>query len=534
MKEDLKAAEDELENAAKAYEDAIDSGDPAAIRDARDKLDAAEEKVDGLKNDVKAAEDNVKECEDIAQKADDAAKKAAEAQKAAEDAIKAADGALDRTKAKEELDKLLADAAKVDQSKYTPDTAKKFQDAIDAGKAASANPNSTTGQLNAAKDALNDAWKALVPKDLDEARKVLDGKVATAENVDQSKYTPDTAKKLQDAIDNGKKVAADPNATKDQLNAAAKAIDDAMSGLVTKTDAARQVLDGKIATAEKLNQNNYTPETAKKLKDAIANGKKVSANKNATEAQLNAAAKVIDDAVKGLKNKVTVITNIMKQSPIGVDSKVADTAVKKLNKDGDIKGASFGKIKFRGWSKGKKAVLLRWTKTKGATKYVLYGNECNHTVKGKFIKYKYKKIKTFNAKTFKYIPKKIHKKKITGGKYYKFMMMALDKKGKVIAVSKTVHVTTAGKKFGNDKSIKRVSPKNGKVTLKVKKSRKLKVKEVRGKLKVQRHRVVAWETSNSKIATVKKGKVTAKKKGTCTIWAYAQNGVYTTFKVTVK
>ena len=82
--------------------------------------------------------------------------------------------------------------------------------------------------------------------------------------------------------------------------------------------------------------------------------------------------------------------------------------------------------------------------------------------------------------------------------------------------------------------MKRVTPKNGKVTLKVKKSRKLKVKEVRGKLKVDRHRVVSWESSNSKIATVKKGKVTAKKKGTCTIWAYAQNGVYTTFKVTVK
>gem|GEM_PF-1507601 len=221
------------------------------------------------------------------------------------------------------------------------------------------------------------------------------------------------------------------------------------------------------------------------------------------------------------------IDNLLKTSPIGSNIKVLDNALKKLKNDGDIKGATFGKLKLRGWSKGKKAVLLRWTKTTGATKYILYGNQC-----GK--KYRYKKVKTFNAKTFKYIPKKIMKSKIKKGKYHKFMMTAVDKSGKVIAVSKTVHVTTAGGKKGNDKSVKRVSPKNGKVTLKVKKSRKLKVKEVRGKLKVARHRVVSWESSNSKIATVKKGKVTAKKKGTCTIWAYAQNGVYTTFKVTVK
>ena len=54
----------------------------------------------------------------------------------------------------------------------------------------------------------------------------------------------------------------------------------------------------------------------------------------------------------------------------------------------------------------------------------------------------------------------------------------------------------------------------------------LKLKNASGKVK--------WSSSNKSVATVKKGKVTAKKKGKCTIYAYAQNGVYTTFKVTVK
>lgn len=225
------------------------------------------------------------------------------------------------------------------------------------------------------------------------------------------------------------------------------------------------------------------------------------------------------------------IKDLLKTSPIGSNEKVLNDAVVKLNKDGDIKGSTFGRLKLRGWSKGKKAVLLRWTKTSGTSKYVLYGNQCN--VKGK--KFKYKKIKTFNAKTFKYIPKKIAKKKLKKGTYYKFMIAAVDKYGKVIAVSKTVHVTTAGGKKGNDKSVKRITPKNGKLSLKLKKSKKSKVKEIRGKQKVARHRAVKWESSNTKIAKVtQKGKVTAKAKGKCTIWAYAQNGVYATFKVTVK
>ena len=52
-------------------------------------------------------------------------------------------------------------------------------------------------------------------------------------------------------------------------------------------------------------------------------------------------------------------------------------------------------------------------------------------------------------------------------------------------------------------------------------------------LKLKNHRKISYETSNAKVAVVSgKGKITAKAKGTCTIFVYAQNGVYA--KVTVK
>ena len=99
-----------------------------------------------------------------------------------------------------------------------------------------------------------------------------------------------------------------------------------------------------------------------------------------------------------------------------------------------------------------------------------------------------------------------------------------------------IHEATAGGKVGNDKKVKTNAKKN-KVSIKAKKKFKLKAKEVPAskKLKVKRHRKVAYESSDTKIATVSgKGVVKGLKKGKCKVYAYAQNGVCQTVKVTVK
>lgn len=226
----------------------------------------------------------------------------------------------------------------------------------------------------------------------------------------------------------------------------------------------------------------------------------------------------------------TPIDNLMKKSAVGSNEKVLDDGIKKLKSDGDIKGASFWHLRARGVSKGKKSVIVRWTKVTTAAKYIIYGNRCGN-------KYRYKKIKTVKKSVKKLVPTKIHGKKIKKNTYYKFMVVAIDKNGKILAISKTVHVATAGGKKGNDKAVKITKPKKAKLTLKVGKTYKMKVKEVRPskkKKKVHRHRPVAYESTNKKVATVSKGKIKAKGKGKATIYAYAQNGVYKTVKVTVK
>ena len=101
-----------------------------------------------------------------------------------------------------------------------------------------------------------------------------------------------------------------------------------------------------------------------------------------------------------------------------------------------------------------------------------------------------------------------------------------------MASSKSIHVATSGGKKGNTKAVKLNKKK---VTLKRGKTVKLKATLKNGKLKVSKHRKVAFESDNPAVATVSKsGKVKAVGKGTFYVYAYAQNGVFAKCKITVK
>ena len=167
----------------------------------------------------------------------------------------------------------------------------------------------------------------------------------------------------------------------------------------------------------------------------------------------------------------------------------------------------------------KKAVTLSWKKVSGATSYVIYGNTCGKTMK---------KLKSVSAKKTSYTFKKLKK-----GKYYKYIVVAykkVDGTNTAITMSKSVHCTTTGGKYGNPTAIKGVKSS---VNVKVGKTRKLKP-TLKSSKKVKTHIAkFRYESSNTQIATVsKKGVITGKKKGNCKIYIYAQNGMCK--KITVK
>lgn len=200
---------------------------------------------------------------------------------------------------------------------------------------------------------------------------------------------------------------------------------------------------------------------------------------------------------------------------------LTDKAITSAKGDSDLKGSSYGKLKLKQKSTSKNSITVSWSKVSGADGYIVYASACGS---------KLKKVATVKKSTTSYTQKKLKK-----GKYYKYVVVAyknVDGKKVTIAASKTIHVTTKNGKYGNPKSVKVNKTKQ---TVKKGKSVTIKASQVKQDKTIKKHTAIRYESSNSKIATVNsKGKITGKKKGTCKIYVYAQNGMSKTVTVTVK
>ena len=191
--------------------------------------------------------------------------------------------------------------------------------------------------------------------------------------------------------------------------------------------------------------------------------------------------------------------------------------------DGDYKGSNFGLLKAKTTKITKNSVTVKWNKVKNADGYIVYGAKCG-------AKSKYKVLKVVSGKTTYYTQKKLKK-----GTYYKYNIVAfknINGAKVTTAVSKKIHATTLGGKYGVAKAVK---VNKTKATIKKGKTFKIKASEIKKDKKIRRHRAICYESSNTAVATVNaKGKVKGVKKGKCTIYVYAQNGVYKTVNIKVK
>lgn len=183
---------------------------------------------------------------------------------------------------------------------------------------------------------------------------------------------------------------------------------------------------------------------------------------------------------------------------------------------------------------GSKSLKVSWSKVGGAEGYDIFFSRCN--VNGK--EATCKKVKTIKGnKTFKWTKSGL--KKQTAYKVYVKAYAAKNGKKTYIRTSPTAHAFTTGynKTYTNAKALTvsktAVTLKKGK-TFKIKgKVTKLKPKK---KLMAKGHAaVLRYLSSNKKVAVVgKTGKITAKGKGTCTVYVFTHNGISKSIKVTVK
>ncbi len=212
----------------------------------------------------------------------------------------------------------------------------------------------------------------------------------------------------------------------------------------------------------------------------------------------------------------------------GASSVAADAKLTTTKTDKDIKGSVYSKLQLKQKKVTKSSITISWTKVTGAKKYVVYAAKSGKTNK-------LKKITTTSKLT--YALKKVNKKNLVKGTYYKFMVVALNSKGKVVTTSKYAHIATLGKNAASNPAKVTTKAKKDKVTLKVKKTFKLAGTYTSSakKYKIKKILGMRYESTNTKVATVSStGVIKGIKKGTCYVYAYAQNGIAKRIKVTVK
>lgn len=267
--------------------------------------------------------------------------------------------------------------------------------------------------------------------------------------------------------------------------------------------------------------DDVTLENAEKIKELVKEYDKMSEKQKEV---------IQGDKIKKLMQAYNKIT-ILELEAADPDSEMnTDKAVNVLSDGGDLKNSTFADLQVKAKAK-KNSITLSWKKVPDAKGYLVYGNLCGK--KNKIIKIK-------ATSDTKLALDKINGKAIEGGKYYKFIVVAYKDTQKFkhnIALSKSLHVATPGGKYTN---VKKLTIKKTKVSIKKGKKYTIKAKFTKEnkKLEAKRHtglNGIRFESSNPSVAKVNsKGVVTAKKKGTATIYVYAQNGVCKKVKITVK
>ncbi|MCE5148524.1 FIVAR domain-containing protein [Staphylococcus simulans] len=230
----------------------------------------------------------------------------------ATEALNNAIAAKERQDALDELQKALDAANAVKKDDYKPSTVTPFETAVQAGEAAKVDTSKTPQELKEAAQAIKDAQKALETK----ANKAeLEKSIATAEGLGQLDPTDTEDKAVQDALNKAKEVQADPNASQDAVDAAQKALDDAINAKKAQdakeakaaADAKQAALDAlkeELAKVAKIDKDNFTPHTVAPLTEKEDAGKAiVAAPENKTTKEIEDATQALKDAEAALQAK---------------------------------------------------------------------------------------------------------------------------------------------------------------------------------------------------------------------------------------
>ena len=219
----------------------------------------------------------------------------AEVDKAAEE-LKAAQDGLVAKADKTELEEAIQNAEKVDTDDFISTGKQEFIDKLEAAKDVLANEDATQAEVDKAAEELKAAQDGLVAK---ADKTELEEAIQNAEKVDTDDFTSTGKQEFIDKLEVAKEVLANEDATQAEVDKAAEELKAAQDSLVAKADKTK--LDEAIKNAENLTSQDFDTAGTEAYKEfifALSEAKKVQADPDATQQQVDDATQRLIDAAK--------------------------------------------------------------------------------------------------------------------------------------------------------------------------------------------------------------------------------------------
>lgn len=276
----------------------------------------------------------------------------------------------------------------------------------------------------------------------------VDGtKVILADELQLSKYTPESIEAVKAALAEAEKILADIRADAGAVNQASRNLMDAVTSMKETQKPSKTELNAKIAEAKAIKKGNYTDASFQALTNAIAAAERVSADQNATQAAIDAQVNALKNAISNLKVEIpqpsknalyakiaqaksikkgnftnvsfnALVSAIAAAEKVAADSKATQAsidaqvnaltrAIQGLKIDADKEAAVKVKattVSVKAANKASRYIKLSWKKVSGADGYVVM----NKTGKG------WKTIKTIKKNS---LASYVYKKADLGKKY---------------------------------------------------------------------------------------------------------------------
>lgn len=193
------------------------------------------------------------------------------------------------------LNQLIEQASALGVDDYTTTSWAAFATALAEAQSISAAEDANQVTVNHAADALRDAMESLV-KRADNSNLVA--AIDSIKELDESRYQPDSWAALAQALAEAEKVAANRDATADEIEAAYTKLEAAYKALALRAD--MTAINDMISQVEAMDANAHTAKSWKLVADALEAAKTVAANENATQEAVDAAARTLQAAAAAL------------------------------------------------------------------------------------------------------------------------------------------------------------------------------------------------------------------------------------------